>query len=451
MSLVANAGADVAAGRLDAATLEANFGDLHPPLSTHEARVEAERCYFCYDAPCQQACPTAIDIPLFIREIAANNPLGAARTILDSNIMGGMCARVCPTEELCEEACVREHAEGKPVKIGHLQRYAVDAMMDTGQHPYARAASTGRRVAVVGAGPAGLACAHALAVKGHDVVLFDARAKIAGLNEYGIAAYKTPEDFAAREAAFILSVGGVETKTGVALGHDISLGELARDYDAVFLGIGLPGTNKLGLPGEETLANVLDAVDFIAELRQAKDLPAFPVGRRVVVIGGGMTAVDAAVQSKRLGAEQVVIAYRRGVEDMKASLYERELAQTNGVTIRPWSQPTALEGHDGAVSGVVLERTRLDGGKLVGDGAPFRLEADVVLTAIGQTGAADILFGPTPPKLQGGKIAVDADRRTSLAKVWAGGDCVAGGLDLTVSAVEDGKRAAASIDAALKA
>ncbi len=434
MSSVAHTShADIAAGRLDSERLKANFADLHPPLDPHEARIEAERCYFCYDAPCQQACPTAIDIPLFIREIAAGNSLGAAKTILDSNIMGGMCARVCPTEELCEEACVREMAEGKPVKIGPLQRYAVDAQMATGRHPFTRAPASGRRIAVVGAGPAGLACAHALAVAGHAVTMFDARAKVAGLNEYGIAAYKTPDDFAAREAAFILSVGGVETKTGVALGRDVSLETLTRDYDAVFLSLGLVGVNKLGLAGEDTLQNVRDAVAFIAELRQTRDLASIPIGRRVVVIGGGMTAVDAAVQSKRLGAEQVTIAYRRGIDDMKASAYERELAQTSGVTIRPWARPMALEGHDGAVSGVLFESA----------GAPFRLEADVVLVAIGQTGA------PSGPAMQGAKIVVDEQRRTSLPKVWAGGDCVVGGLDLTVSAVEDGKRAARSIIAAL--
>jgi dihydropyrimidine dehydrogenase (NAD+) subunit PreT len=429
--------ADIAAGRLEAAALAANFADLHPPLGVHEALVEAERCYFCYDAPCQQACPTSIDIPLFIREIAAKNPLGAAKTILDSNIMGGMCARVCPTEELCEEACVREAAEGKPVKIGQLQRYAVDAQMATGKQPYVRVASTGRRAAVVGAGPAGLACAHALSLAGCDVTIFEAKPKIAGLNEYGIAAYKTPEDFAAREAAFILSIGGIEVKTGAALGREITLTELTKDFDAVFLGLGLPGVNKLGLDGEDTLRNVVDAVAFIAELRQATDLAALPVGRRVVVIGGGMTAVDAAVQSKRLGAELVTIAYRRGIDDMRASAYECELAQTNGVTIRPWVRPISLEGQGGAVSGVVLERTK-------GEGGPFRLEADMVLTAIGQTGAGD-LFGPTPPKIQGGKIVIDEERRTSLPKVWAGGDAAFGGQDLTVAAVEDGKRAAASI------
>jgi len=443
--------ADVKPGRLDRATLRDNFSDLHPPLGTHEATVAAERCYFCYDAPCQHACPTSIDIPLFIRQIAAGNPLGAAETILDANIMGGMCARVCPTETLCEEACVREAAEGKPVQIGLLQRYAVDAQMATGKTPFTRVAPTGKRVAIVGAGPAGLACAHALAVAGHEATIFESREKSGGLNEYGVAAYKTPDDFAAREAAFILSIGGIEVKHGVALGRDVTLKQLRRDYDAVFLGVGLGSTNTLGLPGEGRLANVIDAVEYIAELRQSEDLARLPVGRRVVVIGGGMTAVDVAVQSKRLGAENVTIVYRRGFEHMKASVFERELAQTNGVLIRPWAQPIAIEGHGDTASGVLFERTREENGKLVGAGAAFRIEADVVFTAIGQTAEEETLDGVGVERDRGGRIVVDAERRTSLPGVWAGGDCVSGGLDLTVSAVEDGKQAARSIAAALAA
>jgi glutamate synthase (NADPH/NADH) small chain len=442
--------ADVAQGRLDQATLKANFSDLHPPLGAHEASVEADRCYFCYDAPCVRACPTSIDVPLFIRQIAAGNALGAARTILDANIMGGMCARVCPTETLCEQACVREAAEGKPVRIGRLQRYAVDAQMATGKTPFTRAAATGKRVAVVGAGPAGLACAHALAVEGHEVTIFEAREKSGGLNEYGVAAYKAPDDFAAKEVAFILSIGGVTVKHGLALGRDLSLEALRADYDAVFLGLGLAATNKLGLAGEGELANVIDAVDYIAELRQAPDLSKLPVGRRILVVGGGMTAVDVAVQSKRLGADRVTIAYRRGVHQMRASRYERELAQTNGVLIRPWARPVALESHGGAASGALFERTREEGGALVGAGRAYRVEADVVFIAIGQTAAPEALGGAAVKCAQDGRIVVDEERRTSLPGVWAGGDCVAGGLDLTVSAVEDGKQAARSIDAALK-
>jgi len=221
--------AGIVPGRLSAAEYAANFTDIHPPLTGHEARVEADRCYFCYDAPCQQACPTSIDIPLFIRQIATGNEIGAAETILQANIMGGMCARVCPTETLCEEACVREAAEGKPVKIGLLQRHATDALLAQGRQPFRRGASTGRRVAVVGGGPAGLSCAHGLARLGHDVTVFEAKPKLGGLNEYGIAAYKTTEDFAQAEVAFILSIGGIEVKTGMALGGNLDLAALRRE------------------------------------------------------------------------------------------------------------------------------------------------------------------------------------------------------------------------------
>jgi len=439
---------DVATGRLDAAALKANFADLHPPLTHHEAHVEAERCYFCFDAPCQSACPTSIDVPLFIRQIAAGNREGAARTIFDANIMGGMCARVCPTETLCEEACVREAAEGKPVVIGLLQRYATDAVIDSGKSHYARGAPTGKRVAIVGAGPAGLACAHALALAGVDSTIFEARQKPGGLNEYGIAAYKTVDDFAQREAAFILSIGGIKVRYGAALGRDIKLDELRRDYDAVFLGLGLGSTNKLGLPREDELENVIDAVDYIARLRQAKDLTTLPVGRRVVVIGGGMTAIDIAVQSKKLGAQSVTMVYRRGPEQMKASRFERELAQTNGVVLRFWARPVSLEGHAGALSGVVFEDTHEHEGVLAAPGSVFRVEADMLFTAIGQRGTPEAL-DCAQIDLQGDRIVIDAERRTTLQGVWAGGDCVFGGKDLTVSAVEDGKQAARSIIAAL--
>ncbi len=439
---------DVAPGRLDPKIIEENFSDLHAPLSRHEAKVEAERCYFCFDAPCQQACPTSIDIPMFVRQIAADNRAGAAKTIFDANIMGGMCARVCPTETLCEEACVREAAEGKPVRIGLLQRYATDALIETGKSPYERAPSSGKRVAIVGSGPAGLACAHALSVAGVDATIFEARMKPGGLNEYGIAAYKTVDDFAAREAAFILSVGGIEVQYGVALGLHVTLAELRRDYDAVFLGIGLGATNKLGLPGEAELDNVADAVDYIAALRQAPHLAELPVGRRVLVIGGGMTAIDIAVQSKKLGAETVTIVYRRSEERMKASRFERELAQTNGVVIRTWARPVAIEGHAGVFSGVLFEDAHEREGAMAPAGSVFRIEADMLFTAIGQRGATDVLDG-APIDIEDGRILVDAGRRTSLPGVWAGGDCVLGGENLTVAAVEDGKQAARSILAAL--
>jgi dihydropyrimidine dehydrogenase (NAD+) subunit PreT len=452
MTIAANppGASDVRSGRLDEATLKGNFADLHPLLTPHEARVEAERCYFCFDPPCQQACPTAIDIPLFIRQIAAGNRSGAATTIFDSNIMGGMCARVCPTETLCEEACVREAAEAKPVVIGRLQRYATEPTILSGKSPYTRGAPTGKRVAIVGAGPAGLACAHELGLAGVDSTIFDPREKAGGLNEYGIAAYKAVDDFAAREVDFILSIGGIEIRHGQALGRDIKLDDLRRDYDAVFLGAGLGATNKLGLPGEAELTNVIDAVDYIAGLRQAKDFSALPVGRRVVVIGGGMTAVDAAVQSKKLGAEMVTMVYRRGPEQMKASAYERELAQTSGVVIRYWARPVALESRGDTLSGVVFESGNGGEGASTPAGSVFRLDADMLFLAIGQRGAPEALDG-APIEVKDGRIVVDAERRTTLEGVWAGGDCVYGGQDLTVSAVEDGKQAARSIAAALSA
>ncbi|MFV2093139.1 MAG: FAD-dependent oxidoreductase, partial [Hyphomicrobiales bacterium] len=313
----AGAGPDIAAGRLDAETYDRNFADVHAPLSGHEAMVDADRCYFCYDAPCVTACPTGIDIPLFIRQISTNDTKGAADTIFAENILGGMCARVCPTETLCEQACVRNEAEGKPVRIGLLQRYATDQAMDSGDQPFTRAAPSGRRVAVVGAGPAGLACAHRLALRGVEVTIFEVREKSGGLNEFGIAAYKSVDDFAQSEVDFVLGIGGIEVRHGQKLGRDITLAGLRADFDAVFLGLGAGGVNALEAPGDD-LDNVNDAVDYIADLRQASDLAGLMVGRRVAVIGGGMTAIDIAVQTKLLGAEEVTVFYRRGQDAMKA-------------------------------------------------------------------------------------------------------------------------------------
>ena len=272
----------VVGGRLTPSEYADNFSDLHPPLDAHEALVEADRCYFCYDAPCMNACPTSIDIPLFIREIATGNPVGAAKTIFDQNILGGMCARVCPTETLCEEVCVREIAEGKPVQIGRLQRYATDIAMVEGKQFYRRAEKTGRRVAVVGAGPAGLAAAHRLARHGHDVTIVEAKPKAGGLNEYGIAAYKSVDEFAQAEVDYVTAIGGIDIQHGKALGRDVHLAQLVSAYDAVFLGMGLGGVNGLRADGEDA-SGVRNAVDFISELRQTSDLAGLPVGRRVVV------------------------------------------------------------------------------------------------------------------------------------------------------------------------
>lgn len=442
----------IAAGRLAPPQYADNFSDLHPPLDRHEAVVEADRCYFCYDAPCMQACPTEIDIPLFIRQISTGNPLGAARTIFDQNILGGMCARVCPTETLCEEACVREAAEGKPVQIGRLQRYATDVAMAENKQFYERAAPTGKKIAVVGAGPAGLACAHRLAVHGHDVTIFEARAKPGGLNEYGIAAYKATDDFAQAEVDYVTEIGGVTIDYDKQLGRDVSLTSLAADHDAVFLGMGLSGVNALGAAGEAA-EGVDNAVDFIAGLRQASDLASIPIGRRVVVIGGGMTAIDAGVQARLLGAEEVTICYRRGKENMNASEMEQDLAASKGVLIRHWLQPKNVVASNGQVTGIEMEYTALRDGKLVGTGETTTLAADQVFKAIGQSFEAQPMNGPAEKiALERGRIWVDDEGRTSMAKVWAGGDCVADAReDLTVAAVAAGRDAAESIHRTLTA
>ena len=442
----------IAAARLAPAQYEEIFSDLHPPLDHHEALVESDRCYFCYDAPCMQACPTTIDIPLFIRQISTGNPLGSAKTIFDQNILGGMCARVCPTETLCEEVCVREVAEGKPVQIGRLQRYATDIAMGKGKQFYTRAASTGKTVAVVGAGPAGLAAAHRLARYGHDVTILEARPKAGGLNEYGIAAYKSVDDFAQAEVDYVTAIGGISIVNDKALGRDYALSDLTERYDAVFLGMGLSGVNALRAEGEEA-EGVANAVDFIATLRQADDLSALPVGRRVVVIGGGMTAVDAAVQSKLLGAEEVTICYRRGQDQMNASEFEQDLAAASGVTLRHWLQPKRVIAEGGRVTAIELEYTAMDGDRLVGTGETLTLPADQVYKAIGQTFVPGALNGSGEMiALEGGRIRTDAEGRTSMPKVWAGGDCVADGReDLTVSAVAAGRDAAESMHRALMA
>jgi dihydropyrimidine dehydrogenase (NAD+) subunit PreT len=441
----------IAAARLSPVEYAENFSDLHPPLDQHEALVESDRCYFCYDAPCMQACPTSIDIPLFIRQIATGNPLGSAKTIFDQNILGGMCARVCPTETLCEEACVRETAEGKPVQIGRLQRYATDTAMRQGKQFYKRAAPTGRKIAVIGAGPAGLAAAHRLARYGHDVTILEARPKAGGLNEYGIAAYKSTDDFAHAEVEYVTAIGGIDIQYGKALGRDAHLMDLVATYDAVFLGMGLAGVNALRAEGEEA-QGVENAVDFIAALRQADDLGKLAIGRRVVVVGGGMTAVDAAVQSKLLGAEEVTICYRRGKEHMNASEFEQELAATKGVTIRHWVQPKRVLTDGGKVTGLEVEYTALFGDKLQGTGETLFIPADQVFKAIGQTFVSAALNGSGPGiELEAGRIKVDAEGRTSMPKVWAGGDCILGGDDLTVSAVAQGRDAAESIHRTLVA
>ncbi len=430
-------------GRLCAVTIKQNFVDLHAPLNALQAEQEAARCLFCHDAPCVDACPTGIDVPGFIRKIASGNINGAAVTILEENIMGGTCANVCPVEELCEEVCVKNTSEHKPVVIGQLQRFATDHLFAQAKQPFQRAPASGKHIAVLGAGPAGLSCAHRLAMLGHQVSIFEAREKAGGLNEYGLAAYKMNDQRAAKEVEFILAIGGIEIKYGQSLGKDISLDSLRQQFDAVFIGLGHNAVNSLGLDNE-AVDGVYNAVDYIEEIRQ-QDLSSLPVGRDVVVIGGGNTAIDIAVQIKKLGAENVSMVYRRGLKEMGATDYEQEIAQINGVVIRTHAKPSVIHAADGKLSAVEFEYTQSDSdGRLVGTGESFSLPADQLFKAIGQSFNAQSLQDSDCPQLAAGRIQVDEQQRTSLDNVWAGGDCTVG-VDLTVEAVNDGKLAALSI------
>ena len=435
----------LATGSTDA--LARQFTDLAPPLTPRQAAIEAARCLYCYDAPCMHACPTNIDVASFIRNIHAGNVTGAAHTILRQNIFGGACARVCPTEILCEDACVRNHmAEHQPVKIGLLQRHAIDHAAFP-SHPFERAPATGKTIAVVGAGPAGLSCAHRLAMLGNDVVVFEANAKAGGLNEYGIGKYKLPGHFAQEEVAFLLEIGGIEVRTGCALGVNLHVQDLQVRYDAVFLGIGLSASRTLGLTGEDA-PGLMAAVDYIATLRQAADLAALPVPRRAIVIGAGNTAIDMAVQIKRMGADDVTLVYRRGFEAMTATHHEIDIAKANFVRIRTWAAPLdILLGDAGSVIGMRFEETRMDGKRLVGTGAYIDIAADAVFKAIGQSMQDISLSDDLAMALarSGDKIAVDDHFRTAVPGIYAGGDCVAPGQDLTVQAVQHGKLAAHAI------
>lgn len=427
------------------------FTDLAPALTARQAAVESARCLYCYDAPCVNACPSEIDIPSFIHRIADENLQGAAERILSANILGGSCARVCPTEILCQQACVRNNAqECAPVLIGQLQRYALDNAGFT-EHPFQRSPATGKRIAVVGAGPAGLSCAHRLAMQGHDVVIFEAREKAGGLNEYGIARYKLVDDYAQREVEFLLGIGGIEIRHGQALGANLTLTELRGQYDAVFLGLGLGAVRQLGLQDEEA-PGVLGATAYIRELRQASDLTQLPVADRCLVIGAGNTAIDMAVQMSRLGARDVNLVYRRGQADMGATGHEQDIAKANQVRLHTWARPDVVLLDDcGRARGMRFARTVLVDGRLTDTGETFELAADAIFKAIGQRFDDASLADPLAAQLErdGERIRVDAQMRTSLPGVYAGGDCTALGQDLTVQAVQHGKLAAQAIHAEL--
>ncbi len=437
---------------LSAERLNQNFADLPPPLTVDEALVEASRCLFCFDAPCIRACPTHIDVPRFIRQILHKNPVGAAKTILDANILGGSCARACPTEVLCEGACVDTLLMKAPVQIGRLQRYACEAASAKHVRFFQPGPPTGKKVAIIGSGPAGLSCAHELRKKGHDVVVFEARDVAGGLNTLGIAAYKISTEFALTEVELVRQVG-----VDIRLNHAVtgnSVQELLGKFDAVFLGIGLGTTKPLNIVGED-LPGVWEALDFIFQTHQ-KPLAECEVGRHVLIIGAGNTAIDVATAAKRLGAEDVTIAYRRGEESMPAFAYEYELAKRDGVRFEWHIQPTRIVG-SGQAEGVEFMRTSATDSRARSHDvqslpdSTFIIPADMIVKALGQEPLLDLLRSLPNLRTEGGKIVVDPPTgATSIPKLFAGGDCIRGGGEI-VDAVQDGKVAAAGIHLQLNA
>ena len=435
---------------LDAENAARNMAEKQPRYSPQEALIEANRCLFCFDAPCIMACPTGIDIPSFIKKIANGNPTGSARTILTANVLGASCARVCPTEVLCEGACVVLDLEGDPVKIGRLQRYATDYVFD--HHIdvlHAPAKKNGKRVAILGAGPAGLGCAAELAQLGYETTVFDKKKEGGGLNTYGIAYYKMPPEISLDEVKMIGRLG-VKFQYGVEIGKDLTMAELETNYDAIFLALGLGGANRLGIPGED-LPEVVDALEFI-EWIHTKPLHEVPVGRRVAVLGCGNTAIDAVSQSKRLGAEVATIIYRRGEDDMPAYGFEYELAKNDGATFHFHTIPTEVLAENGHVKALRLAKTEIRDGKVqVIPGSEWTEEFDLVLKAVGQekqSRAFEKLFPGLKLDRKGRVEHHPETMATSVAKLFVGGDCANGGREV-VNAVAEGKKAARGINALL--
>ncbi len=397
---------------LSAEELERRFADIAPPLTGDAALAEAHRCLYCYDAPCTQACPTHIDVPAFIKKIATDNLVGSAREILEANPFGHSCARACPVDVLCEGACVLNARDEQPIKIALLQRHATDYALERRLTLFQAGEPNGLRVAVVGAGPAGLSCARELRRWGYAVTCFEAKPQAGGLSTYGIADYKLRVPTALAEVADILALG-VELKTGVAVGRDVAFDELLASYDAVFVGVGLGGVRRLEIPGED-LAGVVDALRFIEDLK-TRPYVETPVGRRVVVIGAGNTAIDAVTQAKRLGAERATIVYRRGEADMKCYDYEYELAKRDGCEFRFHATPTHVLGN-AHVEALAVETPQ---GEEV-------IPCDMVITALGQRPAPGFTIPEGHPK------------------IFLGGDFANGGAEI-VNAAAEGMAAARRI------
>ncbi|MBK9213707.1 MAG: NAD(P)-dependent oxidoreductase [Saprospiraceae bacterium] len=438
----------IKSGKLSALEYEKNFSDIHPPFYTgNAAAIEANRCLFCYDAPCIKACPTSINVPKFIKQIASNNIQGSAKTIFDSNIMGAACAKVCPVEKLCEGACVYNLMEEEPISIAKLQRFSAEKAITQKWPLYSRKPSIGKKIAVVGAGPAGLACAHALALEGLEIDIYEKEAEGGGLMTYGVAAYKVSPEICKDEVHWILSIGGIKVHYNQELGKDISLDELKSKYDAVFLGIGVGLARGLDIPGE-SLDGVVDAISFIYDIR-TKGYQNIPIGDKVVVIGLGMTAIDAATQSKRLGAKEVTIAYRRTEDEKPCTDVELDIAKLDGCNLLYLASPKEIRGKDGVVQSIVFDKMELGDAdangrrKPINTGVSFTLETDMVIKAVGQV-PYESLVESAGIVHDWGKVKLVEGNATNIEGVFAGGDGVNGGREV-VDAVQAGKDGAHSI------
>jgi dihydropyrimidine dehydrogenase (NAD+) subunit PreT len=440
--------------RLTPEQYEENFADIRPPFENKSAAlVEANRCLFCYDAPCTKSCPTEINVPKFIKQITTDNVKGSAHTIFVSNIMGAGCSKVCPVEKLCEGACVYNLLEEEPIQIARLQQYSTAMAMENNWQLFERKnllnspLGVRGKVAIVGAGPAGLSCAHLLSREGIDVTIFEKESKGGGLMTYGIAAYKVTPQFCEDEVNYITALGGIEIKYNQELGKDTTLAQLKKEFDAVYLGIGVGVARQLDIPGEK-LEGVVDAIQFIYDIRD-KGYPTVPVGDKVAVIGMGMTAIDAATQAKRLGAKEVTMIYRRTQDEMPCTEFELNIAKQDGCNITWLAAPLKIKGSGGKVKQLVCSKMKLGEPDLSGRRSPvdtgetFTLDVDMVIKAAGQ-----VPFGKLIKKNKlenkNGKLVIDNNCRTNVKGVFAGGDAVNGGKEV-VDAVQAGKDGAKAI------
>ncbi len=438
------------APKLTAEEYERNFSEIHPPLTPNQALAEANRCLYCFDSPCTKACPTHIDIPAFIKKIGTGNLKGSAKTILESNWIALTCAKACPVNVLCEGACVYTSRGEKAIEIGRLQRYTIDWYFEHGSPKlFSAQPGNGRSVGIIGAGPAGLACAAELALLGYDVTIYEAKPIAGGLDTWGIAPYKTSYADSLKEVNLVKSLG-VTIRTGVVIGKDISISELERRHHAIFLGVGLGRSVPLDVPGEE-LGGVVDALDFIAKVTR-REWTKVDVGRRVAVVGGGNTAIDAVTEAKRLGAEEVMVIYRRTAREMPAYAFEYELAKSDGVQFHFLTAPVRVHGTN-RVEAIECIRMKLGEPDVKGrptphpiPGSEFRIPVDMVITAIGQRPNEGIIGNLKGVEVRSGKITVNPEiMQTANPKYFAGGDCINGGKEV-VNASADGKRAAHGID-----